>query len=107
MEIINCNDYFGWFVGKFNPNLVYSKEIEFGYKKIPKNTYPDYHFHKYKTEYTILIEGEIFCETIKKFIKPISCIKLMPYEKNDQVYTKDSLILVVNTPSIINDKFIE
>ena len=31
----------------------------------------------------------------------------MPYEKNDQVYTKDSLILVVNTPSIINDKFVE
>ena len=36
MEIINCNDYSGWFVGKFNPNLIYSKDIEFGYKKFPK-----------------------------------------------------------------------
>ena len=104
MEIINCNDYFGWFVGKFNPNLIYSNDLEFGYKKIPRDSKPDYHYHKFKTEYTILIEGEIFCESISKIIKPISCIKLEPLEKNDQLFTKDSLILVINTPSMQHDK---
>ena len=59
MEIIKCDNLNGWFVGNFKPNLIYSEDIEFGYKRIPKNTYPDYHFHKFKTEYTILIEGSI------------------------------------------------
>ena len=107
MEIINCNDYFGWFVGKFEPSLVYSENLEFGYKKIPKNTKPDYHYHKFKTEYTILLEGEILCKSISKIIKPITCIKMNPEEKNDQFYTKDSLILIINTPSILNDKYLD
>ena len=107
MKILDCNDYFGWFVGKFDPHLVFSENLEFGYKRIPQNTKPDYHFHKFKTEYTILLEGEIFCESISKFIKPISCIKWEPFEKNDQKYTKDSLILIINTPSVMNDKFFD
>lgn len=107
MEIINCNDYFGWFVGKFKPALIYSKDLEFGYKRIPKNTKPDYHYHKFKTEFTILIEGEIFCESIDQIIRPISCIKMNPQEKNDQFYTKDSLILIVNSPSVIGDKYLD
>ncbi len=107
MEIIECKDYLGWFVGKFKPALVYSEELEFGYKRIPKDTIPDYHYHKFKTEYTILLEGEIYCESISRIIKPISCIKLKPDEKNDQFYTKDSLILIINSPSIMNDKYID
>ena len=107
MEVIDCNNYFGWFVGKFNPALINSKELEFGYKRISKNTKPDYHYHKFKTEYTILIEGEIFCELTSKIVKPISCIKMNPNEKNDQFYTKDSLILIINSPSVMNDKFID
>ena len=107
MEIIDCNDYLGWFVGKFNPALVYSEELEIGYKRIPKDTKPDFHYHKYKTEYTILLEGEIYCESISKLIKPISCIKLDPDDKNDQFFTKESLILIINSPSVINDKYID
>lgn len=105
MEIINCNDFNGWYAGKFKPTLVNTKDIEFGFKKISKNTRPDYHYHKYKTEYTILIEGLILCESINKRIKPITCIKLLPYEKNDQYFLEESLILIINTPSIQNDKY--
>ena len=107
MEIIDCNDYLGWFVGKFNPALIKSEEFEFGYKRIAKNTKPDYHYHKLKTEYTILIEGEIYCESTSTLIKPISCIKMNPNEKNDQFFTKDSLILIINSPSVMNDKYID
>ena len=105
MEIINCDEYFGWFVGQFKPALIYSKDLEFGYKRIPKNTEPDFHYHKFKTEYTILLEGEILCKSINKIIRPISCIKMNPHEKNDQFYKEDSLILVINTPSVMGDKY--
>lgn len=104
MEIINCNNFNGWFVGNFEPTLVSTNKIEFGFKNIPKNTKPDHHYHKFKTEYTILIEGLILCESINKIIKPITCIKLLPHEKNDQYFLEDSLIMIINTPSVKNDK---
>lgn len=105
MELIDCNEYGGWFVGNFNPSLIESKNLEFGYKRILKNTKPDYHFHKFKTEYTILLEGKIICLDTKRVINPITCIKLSPYEKNDQFFESDSLILVINTPSKKGDKY--
>ena len=106
MDIISCDNYKGWFVGDFEPNLLISKNLEFGYKKIPKGTKPDYHFHKIKTEYTILIEGLIRLEMSNQIIKPITCIKLNPNEKNDQYFLDDCLIIIINSPSAKNDKFI-
>ena len=105
MEIIDCIDFNGWLVGKFKPALITTDDYEFGFKRISKDCKPDYHYHKFKTEYTILIEGLILCETLNKIIKPITCIKLLPYEKNDQLFLEDSLILVINTPSIQDDKY--
>ena len=104
MEIINCSNLNGWFVGDFSPTIITSSKLEFGYKRILKNHSPDYHFHKIKTEYTILLEGKIFLEFSKKIINPITCIKLNPFEKNDQYFLEDSLILIINSPSIKNDK---
>lgn len=105
MEIIKCDNLNGWFVGDFEPNLICSKDIEFGFKRIPANTKPDYHFHKFKTEYTILLEGKILLENSNQTIKPITCIKLNPFDKNDQYFLEDCLILIVNSPSVKNDKF--
>ena len=106
MEIIdNCN-LGGWFVGSFKPNLINNQDIEVGIKVIPQNTKPDYHFHKIKTEYTILIQGKIICLEKKIHVLPGTTIKLLPYEKNDQFFPERSLILVLNTPSVKGDKYI-
>ena len=104
MKVINCNSYNGWFVGNFKPNLIASEELEFGYKKIPAGTDPDFHYHKHKTEYTILIEGKIELQFNKQIITPIATIILYPNEKNDQHFIEDSLILIINTPSKTGDK---
>tara|TARA_E500000331_G_C16978773_1_gene592544 strand:- start:203 stop:526 length:324 start_codon:yes stop_codon:yes gene_type:complete len=104
LEIIKCDNYKGWFVGDFQPNLLESKDLEFGYKRIIKGTKPDYHYHKFKTEFTILLEGSILLEKTKKIIEPISCIKLNPFETNDQYFIEDCLILIINSPSVKNDK---
>ena len=83
MEIISCEDYNGWFVGKFKPALIRTDEIEFGYKRISKGTRPDYHFHKSKTEYTVLIEGLILLKTNKTIIKPGNiCKEAIPLPEN-------------------------
>ena len=96
----------GWFVGSFEPNLIKKEDIEVGVKKIAANTKPDYHYHKIKTEYTILLEGKIICLTENIHVETGSIIKLLPYEKNDQFFPVESLILVINTPSIKADKYI-
>lgn len=106
MEVIKNSDLRGWFVGNFEPNLIKRDDIEVGIKEIPKGTMPDYHFHKKKTEYTILIKGKIICLEKNIHLSPGSIIKLLPYEKNDQFFSEDSLILILNTPSIQADKYI-
>ncbi len=106
MEIIDNSDLGGWFVGSFKPNLVNNQDIEVGIKVIPENTKPDYHFHKIKTEYTILLQGKIICLEKNIHISPGTTIKLLPYEKNDQFFPERSLILVLNTPSVKGDKYI-
>ena len=93
-------------MGDFEPNLIKNKDLEFGFKRIPKDTAPDYHFHKLKTEYTILLEGAIYLEGSKQTIYPITCIKYDPLDKNDQYFLEDCLILIINSPSFKNDKFI-
>ena len=106
LEIITNNKLGGWFVGCFEPNLIKREDIEVGIKKIPSNTNPDYHYHKIKTEYTILLEGKIVCVKDNIEVEAGSIIKLLPYEKNDQFFPIESLILVINTPSIQGDKYI-
>ena len=34
LEIIDCNNHNGWFVGDLKPNL-FKPKFEFGYKRIP------------------------------------------------------------------------
>lgn len=106
MEIIKSEKFKGWYVGKFEPNLIKSDNYEFGFKHIFKGTKPDYHYHKVKTEYTILIEGKILLEKSGQIILPITTVKLEPFEKNDQYFLEDSIILIINTPSIKNDKYL-
>ncbi len=105
MEIINSNSFNGWFVGNFEPCLIKSTDFEFGYKIIEGGTKPDYHFHRFKTEYTVLLEGKIELQFSKEIIKPITTIMLKPNEKNDQFFIEKSLILVINTPSKPGDKY--
>ena len=106
MEIIKSDNFNGWFVGDFEPCLLKNKYLEFGFKRIKANSKPDYHFHNIKTEYTILIEGQILLENDGRIIEPITTIILYPKEKNNQHYLKDSLIMIINVPSVKDDKYL-
>jgi hypothetical protein len=105
MKTLDLHSFSGWYVGMFKPHLILSKELEVGIKSISADTSPDYHYHKVKTEYTILLSGLIRLESTNSYVKPGAVIILYPYEKNDQYFVYDSLILILNTPSIQGDKF--
>ena len=107
MKIIKAKTLKWWFVGNFEPNLIKNDELEVGIKHIDAGTQPDYHFHKRKKEYTILIKGKIICTDSGLEVKEGDIICLDPFEKNDQLFLEDSIILVINTPSAQNDKYFE
>ena len=94
----------GWYIGKFEPSLIESEKIEVGIKHVAKGTMPDGHFHKIKKEYTIIIRGSIRVND-KIYNQNGDCLVLNPYEKNDQEFLEDTLILVINTPSARDDKY--
>ena len=96
MKIVSTNYLNGWFIGNFLPNLIFSKEIEVGIKTIKKDTQPDYHYHKIKTEYTILLNGMIKCLSNNQIVTPGQTIIIKPYEKNDQLFIEESLIMLVD-----------
>ena len=107
MKILSTSHLNGWFIGNFKPNLIVSNEIEVGIKTVEKNTQPDYHYHKIKTEYTILLRGKIKCMITNHIVSTGQIIILKPFERNDQLFLEKSLILVINTPSAVNDKYFE
>ncbi len=94
----------GWFIGKFKPTLIESNEVEVGVKLVKKGTKPDNHYHKIKTEYTIIIQGSIRVGNMI-FNEMGDCLILKPYEKNDHEFLEDTTILIINDPSATDDKY--
>ena len=105
VKILDVNHFRGWFVGSFEPALVHSKDIEVGFKRVKKGTVPDFHYHKLKTEYTILIEGLVSVEGVN--YSPLTCFQIDPYIRCPLFFLEDSLILVINTPSCPGDKYFD
>ena len=104
MEVLNTDYLSGWYVGSFQPSLVSSDDIEVGTKLVPCGTKPDYHYHKIKREITVVLSGSIKLEGSGQIVSAGSAIILEPFEKNDQLFLEDTLILVINTPSAQSDK---
>ena len=104
MKVLNTDYLSGWYIGSFEPSLVSSNEIEVGTKLVPAGTRPDYHYHKIKREITVVLSGSIKLESSGEIVTSGSAIILEPFEKNDQIFLEDTLILVINTPSAQSDK---
>ena len=93
----------GWYVGAFNPRLIFSEEIEVGIKTIRAGTVADGHYHKKKHEYTIVISGQI--ETSLGLVfRAGDCAYIPPLGRNDHFFPVDTTVLVINTPSCQDDK---
>ena len=104
MKVLNTDYLSGWYIGSFEPSLVSSNEIEVGTKLVPSGTLPDYHYHKIKREITVVLSGSIKLESSGEIVSSGSAIILEPFEKNDQIFLEDTLILIINTPSAQSDK---
>ena len=95
----------GWFVGDFEPTIINSKDFEVGVKRYDSGVYEISHHHKVATEITIIVEGEVEMNGIK-YVKD-DIIKINPNESTDFKCLTDVITVVVKTPSVKDDKYID
>lgn len=106
MEQFNLNDFFkGWFIGNFKPTLSDTNDFEVGIKRYKSGDSESKHHHKIATEYTVIVEGEVLMNQIK--YKKDDIIVIKPGESTDFQCLTDVITVVVKTPSIKDDKYVD
>lgn len=105
MILNNLNDFFrGWIVGNFNPSLIKTNDFEIGIKRYKKGDIEPSHYHKEAIEYTIIIEGLV--KMNDNIYKKDDIIQVNKFESILFECLEDCVTVVIKTPSVLNDKYI-
>lgn len=106
MKLSNINDMFkGWFIGNFEPTLNNTDDFEVAIKRYQDGDYEEKHHHKIATEYTIIVTGEVEMNGVKYSEDDIIIIE--PNDSTDFKCLTDVVTVVVKTPSVKDDKYID
>tara|TARA_R110000803_G_scaffold106599_2_gene174704 strand:+ start:1797 stop:2117 length:321 start_codon:yes stop_codon:yes gene_type:complete len=105
MKIDKIEDMIGgWFIGDFNPSVLKTKDFEVCYKTHHAREVWDNHYHKVATEINYLIRGEMTLSGTK--LTQGDIFTIYPNEVAIPEFLTDCELIVVKTPSIIEDKYI-
>ena len=94
----------GWFIGNFQPSAHQTDEFEVAFMKHHKGQFWEKHFHKKATEITYIIKGKI--KINDEIFSSGDIFKIKPNEIADPSFLEDSEIIVIKTPSDVNDKYV-
>jgi hypothetical protein len=93
----------GWFIGDFEPSVLRTKDFEVSVRSYRAGDTHDAHFHAIATEINVVAEG---CVIIGKNAYVAGDIFVVdPMETVDPVFTKNTTIVCVKTPSVVGDKY--
>ena len=106
MKIFKLNDFIkGWFVGNFEPSIIKSKDFEIGIKKYKKGDVENKHYHKIATELTIIAVGKV--KMFDSIYSTGDIIVVEPFDSTSFEALQDTITIVIKTPSITGDKYLE
>jgi anti-sigma factor ChrR (cupin superfamily) len=94
----------GWFVGNFEPVVLNSTDFEVAVKYYEAGTTEPYHYHKIARELTVIVLGEVLMSG-NKYVKG-DIIDISPGLATDFHAITNCITVVVKTPSIADDKYI-
>lgn len=94
----------GWFVGNFEPTAHKTKDFEVAYVKHKKGQFWPKHYHKIAKEITLVIKGRI--QINDQIFESGDIIVIDPEEISVPKFLEDSEVVVIKTPSDVNDKYI-
>ena len=105
MTVLSIDNFEGgWFIGDFDPAVIKTKDFEVCYKKHSQGEVWDIHYHKISTEVNYLIRGEM---TINgELLIAGDVFTIYPEEVAEPKFLTDCELIVVKTPSLVNDKYI-
>lgn len=95
----------GWFIGDFEPSLLSTKDFEIAVKNYSAGDSEEIHYHKKATEFTVVVKGKIMM--FDKIFKKGDIIEVNPEEKTAFFAITDCITLVIKTPSVKGDKYID
>ncbi len=94
----------GWFVGNFQPSAFTTKDFEVAFVKHKKGQFWEKHYHKISTEITLILKGKV--KINDQIYSPGDIFVIYPKEVADPTFLEDSEVVVVKTPSDVNDKYV-
>lgn len=95
----------GWFVGHFQPTAVHSDQFEVAIKRYRAGDKEPKHHHRVAWEITAIAEGSVrMCGQV---FGPGAIVHLSPGDSTDFEALEDCITVVVKSPSVAADKFLD
>ena len=95
----------GWLVGHFDPTLVSNRDVEVAVKQYPAGAQEKRHHHKIATEYTVIATGKVRMNGRQYGAGEI--VQIDPGVSTDFEAIEDTTTVVIKTPSVPDDKYID
>ena len=95
----------GWFVGHFTPTVLTTPQFEVGVKYYKAGEFEAPHHHKVATELTVVVSGRV--EMFGREFGPGDIVTVEPGESTGFRALEDAATVVVKTPSLPADKFVD
>jgi mannose-6-phosphate isomerase-like protein (cupin superfamily) len=95
----------GWIVGRFTPALLSREDIEVAIKHYRAGDHEPRHHHKIATEYTVIATGRVRMDQREYVAGDI--IQIDPGQSTDFEALEATTTVVVKTPSVPDDKYMD
>jgi hypothetical protein len=93
----------GWFVGRFEPTLHATDDVEVAIKHYCAGDFEASHHHKIATELTAVVSGRVLMSGEE--IGPGEIIRIPPGQSTDFTALTDATTVVVKLPCVAGDKY--
>ena len=101
---MNIKDFTnGWVVGDFLPSIIKTQDIGVGVLYLKAGEKGDGHYHMEHVEYNIILQGS--AEKDGALLKTGDIFVYECGEKSFVEYKEDTILLVLKSPSVKNDKY--
>lgn len=94
----------GWFVGNFEPSVFKTDAFEVAVKTYSAGDKEESHHHKIAFEITVIVSGLV--QMNERIWKTGDIITISPGESTDFFAIEDTTTVVVKSPSVMGDKYI-
>ena len=92
----------GWFIGDFLPSALRTKDFEVGLVKHKKGDTWDKHYHEHVTEESLFLKGKV--RVNDEVFSEGDILVIKSNETVDPLFLEDTEVIIIKTPSIIDDK---